>query len=297
MKAIRTPDDRFSALPGYSFEPNYVENLPGYRGLRGHYLDEGPKDAKEVFLCLHGEPTWSYLYRKMIPIFTRRGIRVIAPDWLGFGRSDKPVDPMAHTFHFHRDYMLELIRHLDLRNVTLVCQDWGGLLGLTLPMSMPDRFKRLLIMNTALMLEKVDNPVFTEWKEDITGPEDVALNVVMKKYAPVLSDAEALAYDAPFPDRASKAGVYRFPAMVGPTHDAEGIAVSKRAHEFWSEEWQGETFMAIGMKDEMLGPHVMGWMKTVIRNCPEPLEIPEGGHFVQEHGELIAERALKAFGL
>lgn len=297
MKAIRTPDERFANLPGFDFEPHYVENLPGYHGLRGHYLDEGPEDAQEVFLCLHGEPTWCYLYRKMIPIFAQRGIRVIAPDWLGFGRSDKPVDPAAYTYHFHRDYMLELIRHLDLRNVTLVCQDWGGLLGLTLPMSMPDRFERLLIMNTALMLEKVESPVFAAWKQDITGPEDVALERVMSKYAPELSEAEALAYAAPFPNRESKAGVYRFPDMVGPTHDAEGIAVSKRAHAFWSEHWTGESFMAVGMKDDMLGPPVMNWMRTVIRNCPEPLEIPEGGHFVQEQGELIAERALAAFGL
>ncbi|MEM6957940.1 MAG: haloalkane dehalogenase [Myxococcota bacterium] len=295
MKAIRTPDERFEGLPGYSFEPHYVHDLPGYHGLRGHYVDEGPRDAKEVFLCLHGEPTWSYLYRKMIPVFVDRGVRVIAPDWLGFGRSDKPVDPAAYTFHFHRDYMLELIRHLELQNITLVCQDWGGILGLTLPMSMPERFERLLIMNTALMLEKVESPVFASWKQGITGPEDVALERVMKKYAPVLSDEEALAYAAPYPSRASKAAVYRFPEMVGPTDDAEGIAVSQRAHAFWSERWQGETFMAVGIKDDMLGPATMSWMRTVIRNCPAPLEVPEGGHFVQEHGETIARHALDAF--
>ena len=297
MPAYRTPDERFANLPGYAFEPHYVEDLPGYRGLRGHYLDEGPRDADEVFLCLHGEPTWSYLYRKMIPVFTARGVRVVAPDWLGFGRSDKPTDPAAYTFHFHRDYLLELIRHLDLRNITLVCQDWGGLLGLTLPMSMPDRFKRLLIMNTALMLEKVESPVFAAWKEDITGPEDVALEHVMKKHAPSLTPEEALAYAAPFPTRESKAGVLRFPEMVGPTHDAEGIAVSRRALAFWSEAWSGESFMAVGMQDPMLGPNVMSWMQTVIRNCPAPMEVAEAGHFVQEHGAPVAERALDAFGL
>ncbi|MEM8951443.1 MAG: alpha/beta fold hydrolase, partial [Pseudomonadota bacterium] len=145
MDALRTPDDRFRDLPGFDFAPHYVDSLPGYEGLRGHYLDEGDPTSDDVFLCLHGEPSWSYLYRKMIPVFAAAGIRVIAPDWLGFGRSDKPVEDAVYSFDFHRDYMLAFIRHLDLRNITLVCQDWGGVLGLTLPMEMPDRFKRLLI--------------------------------------------------------------------------------------------------------------------------------------------------------
>ena len=128
--AKRTPEDRFTNLPGYGFAPNYVDTLPGYEGLRVHYIDEGSKDADRTFLCLHGQPSWSYLYRKMIPVFADSGARVIAPDWLGFGRSDKPVEDSAYTFNFHRNMMLALIRHLDLTNITLVVQDWGGLLGL-----------------------------------------------------------------------------------------------------------------------------------------------------------------------
>jgi len=297
MEALRTPDDRFANLPGYDFHPNYLTDLPGYEGLRTHYLDEGPKDAEEVFLCLHGEPTWSYLYRKMIPIFVAAGIRVIAPDLIGFGKSDKPVDEDSYTFDFHRNYLLRFIEHLDLHGVTLVCQDWGGLLGLTLPMEMPDRFRRLLIMNTGLMLGAANSPAFDAWKADITTPKDVSLEFIMQKYEPSISDAEAAAYAAPFPDARYKAGVRKFPKMVAMSDDAPGVATSRQAAAFWSEHWEGESFMAIGMQDAMLGPAVMGFMRGLIKGCPEPMEIPNSGHFVQEHGAAIAEQALRSFGI
>lgn len=297
MEVLRTPDDRFANLPDFDFAPNYVDQLPGFEGLRGHYLDEGPKDAKEIFLCLHGEPTWSYLYRKMIPVFTAAGIRVIAPDWLGFGRSDKPVDDATYNFEFHRNYMLALIRHLDLQNVTLVCQDWGGILGLTLPMEMPDRFSRLLVMNTALMAGPANSPAFDRWKEHITSDPDVPLAEIMQTYEPSISDAEAAAYAAPFPDQRFKAGVRRFPNMVALTDDAEGVEISRRAAGFWMQEWAGQSFMAIGMKDEMLGPQVMRHLQGLIKGCPEPMEVEEAHHFVQEHGAAVAESALAAFGL
>ena len=294
---MRTPDERFANLPDYGFTPHYVENLESYEGLRGHYLDEGAADAQEIFLCLHGEPTWSFLYRKMIPVFTAAGIRVIAPDWLGFGRSDKPIDDQVYGFNFHRNYMLALIRHLDLQNVTLVCQDWGGLLGLTLPMAFPGRFKRLLIMNTALMLGPANSPAFEEWKADIVSNPDVPLEFVMQKYEPVINDAEAAAYSAPFPDAHFKAGVRRFPEMVATSPDSEGVDVSRQAAGFWTNDWEGQTFMAIGMRDKMLGPDVMFSIKSMIRGCPDPMELPDAGHFVQEHGDKVAKRALEAFKL
>lgn len=298
IEALRTPETRFEGLPDYPFAPNYVEDLKGYEGLRGHYLDEGDPNSEEVFLLLHGEPSWSYLYRKMIPIFARAGVRVIAPDWLGFGKSDKPVDDDVYSFHFHRNYMLALIKHLDLTNITLVVQDWGGVLGLTLPMEMKDRFKRLLIMNTGLMTGPVDSPAFEHWKADIVSNPDVPIPLIMQKNEPVISDIEAAAYEAPFPDQRYKAGARKFPLLIATTVDAPGVDVSLRAARFWSSEWVGESFMAIGMRDKMLGPDVMNVMRTVIKGCPEPLEIPEGGHFVQESGgELIAEKALAHFGL
>ncbi len=206
IESLRTPDERFTNLPGYSFNPNYIHDLAGYEGLRAHYLDEGDKGANEVFLCLHGEPTWSYLYRKMIPVFTQSGGRVIAPDLLGFGKSDKPVDEESYTFEFHRNYLIALIERQDLQNITLVCQDWGGLLGLTLVPSMPERFDRLIIMNTGFLVEPVTLPAFLEWKQDIVEG-DVELDLFMQKYAPTISSEEARAYAAPFPDACFKAGV------------------------------------------------------------------------------------------
>jgi pimeloyl-ACP methyl ester carboxylesterase len=122
IEALRTPDERFEVLPNFPYQPRYLEDLPGFEGLRLHYVDEGPSDAEDVFLCLHGEPTWAYLYRKMIPVFTGAGCRAVAPDFFGFGRSDKPVRDQVYTFEFHRDTMMRFIERLDLQRITLVCQ-------------------------------------------------------------------------------------------------------------------------------------------------------------------------------
>ncbi len=297
ISALRTPDDCFENLPGFPFQPHYIENLPGYDGLRGHYLDEGDPDASEVFLCLHGEPSWCYLYRKMIPVFVDADVRVVAPDLIGFGRSDKPVDEETYTFHFHRDYLLRLIEALDLQNITLVCQDWGGLLGLTLPQDMPERFKRLLIMNTALNVGEGTGEAFAEWKALIDSDSDVPIAEVFRRHAPGINEDEAQAYEAPFPTKDFKAGVRKFPALVAETPDVPGVETSRKAIPFWSEQWEGESFMAIGMQDKMLGPEVMYYMKDLIKGCPEPLELPEADHFVQEQGELVAIRALDHFGM
>ncbi len=295
-ECLRTPEQNFANLKDYPFEPNYITDLKGYEGMRGHYLDEGNPESDEVFLCLHGEPAWSYLYRKMIPVFVKAGARVIAPDLPGFGKSDKPIDEDTYTFEFHRNYLIALIERLDLKNITLVCQDWGGLLGLTLPQDMPGRFKRLLIMNTGLLVEPVSFPAFNEWKKDIVEPEELQLDEFFKKYAPTIDDAEARAYAAPFPNASYQAGVRKFPKMVA-NPDSACIENSSRAFPFWQNVWQGETFMAIGMKDEVLGPPMMYFMKKNINGCPEPLEIPDAGHFVQEFGDEVALEALKHFKL
>ena len=147
---IRTADDRFEGLPDHPWAPRYTDALPGLDGLRLAYLDEGPQDAALTWLCLHGNPSWSYLYRKMIPVFLAAGHRVVAPDLIGFGRSDKPLDAAVHRFGFHRRILLEFVEHLDLQRVALVVQDWGGLFGLTMPMEAPQRYAALLVMNTAL---------------------------------------------------------------------------------------------------------------------------------------------------
>jgi len=295
MDLLRTPEQCFSDLPGYAFAPHYTDALRGYEGLRMHYLDEGESTAP-VALCLHGQPTWSYLYRKMIPVFVAGGMRAIAPDLFGFGRSDKPVDEAVYSFGFHREALMRLVEQLDLREVTLVCQDWGGLLGLTLPMDLPDRFKRLIVMNTALGTG--DQPLgagFLAWRAFSNRSPDMDIAGLMKRSVAGIGDAEAAAYAAPFPDIRYKAGVRRFPNLVPDRPEAEGAALSRRARDWWSTQWSGRSFMAIGMQDPVLGPPAMQALRGLIRGCPQPLEIPQAGHFVQEAGELIVQRALESF--
>lgn len=297
IEALRTPDGRFANLPGYDFAPHYVEGLAGYDGLRVHFLDEKPAPGSgRTVLCLHGQPTWCYLYRKMIPVFTAAGHRVVAPDFLGFGRSDKPVDDAVYTFGFHRGMLLRFIEALDLERVTLVVQDWGGLLGLTLPMEFPDRIDRLLVMNTGLGIGRSPGPGFDAWKAFVAAKPDFDIATLMKRSVAGLSDEEAAAYDAPFPDARYRAGVRRFPALVPVEPGMEGVAESQRAAEFFRERWAGKSFMAIGMQDPVLGAPVMHALARLIRGCPAPVELPHAGHFTQEHGEEIARRALATFG-
>ena len=188
---LRTPDQRFDHIPDYSFSPHYLDDLTGFEGLRMHYLDEGPRDAAHIFLCLHGEPTWSYLYRKMIPVFTAAGHRVVAPDYFGFGRSDKPVQDDVYQFDFHRGSLIALIERLDLSNIALVCQDWGGLLGLTLPVDMPDRISRLVVMNTTLGTGDIKlSKGFKDWRQFVQDNPEFDVGRLMKRACPILSDGE-----------------------------------------------------------------------------------------------------------
>jgi pimeloyl-ACP methyl ester carboxylesterase len=297
IEALRTPDDRFANLPGFAFVPQHLEGLPGYEGLRLHYLDERPPAAGgRTVLCLHGQPTWCYLYRKMIPVFTAAGCRVVAPDFFGFGRSDKPVDDEVYTFNFHRNMLMRFIETLDLERVTLVVQDWGGILGLTLPMEYPDRIDRLIVMNTGLGVGRSPGPGFDAWKAFVASKPDFDIAAMMKRSVAGMADAEAAAYAAPYPDARYRAGARRFPAIVPVTPDMDGADLSLRAAQFFRDDWRGRTFMAIGMQDPVLGPAVMHALAATIRNCPAPLELPGAGHFVQEHGQVVAERALAAFG-
>ena len=291
---LRTPDERFANLPGYNFAPHYIGDLKGYQGMRIHYLDEGPRDAAKTFLCLHGQPTWSYLYRRMIPLFTAAGHRVVAPDLLGFGKSDKPADDAIYTYNFHRGMLLNLVERLDLNNVVLVVQDWGGLLGLTLPMEAPQRYAGLLIMNTAFATG--DAPLgqgFLDWRAWNNKNPDMPVGTLLGRACKLLTAAEAAAYDAPYPDVTFKGGVRRFPNMVPDAPDAEGGDISRRARDWFGTQWSGKTFMAVGMKDPVLGPPVMRQVAKAICNCPPAYEVAEGGHFLQEWGEDVAREALK----
>jgi len=285
---MRTPDERFAHLPGFPWAPSYLD----WQGLRIHYIEAG--QGRKTLVCLHGEPTWSYLYRKMIPPFVAAGWRVIAPDFLGFGRSDKPRDEAFYTFDRHRDFLLWLFEKLDIRNAALAVQDWGGLLGLTLPMEMPERIERLLVMNTALGTGDVPlSEGFVAWRAYVAKTPSLDCGKLLGRACPHLSAAEAAAYEAPYPDAASKAGVRRFPALVPDRPDAPGAATSRKARDWLSKSWKGETFMAVGAKDPVLGPPVMNALAKIIRGCPEPWLHAEGGHFLQEWGDDVAKEALQ----
>jgi pimeloyl-ACP methyl ester carboxylesterase len=226
----------------------------------------------------------------MIPPFVQSGARVVAPDLLGFGRSDKPEDEATYTFDFHRDLLLHVVQSLGLKNITLVVQDWGGLLGLTLPMEMPERFARLLVMNTTLATGDFPLPEgFVAWRAYSNKNPDMAIGKLMERACPHLTPAEAAGYDAPFPDASYKAGVRRFPPMVPEKYDDPGAAISRKAREWWKRSWQGDTRMAIGARDPVLGPPVMRALREILRNCPEPLVIENGGHFLQEWGDEVAK--------
>jgi tRNA(adenine34) deaminase len=294
--ALRTPPERFANLPGYPWEPRYVSDLPALDGLRMHYLDEGPADAPVTWLCLHGNPAWSYLYRRMIPVFLEAGHRVVAPDMVGFGKSDKPKKDGAHTFGWHRQALLEFVERLDLADVVLAVQDWGGLLGLTLPMEAPGRYRGLLAMNTALGTGDAPlSPGFLAWREMcVKNPEfDVAR--LFARGNPHMSAEECAAYNAPFPDRGHRAALRAFPQMVPDRPDADGAAVSRQAREFWRSQWAGRSMMAIGVQDPVLGPPAMQALRGIVRGCPEPMLLEQAGHFVQEHGEPVARAAVGYF--
>lgn len=294
--ALRTPDACFANLPGYPWAPHYLNDLPSLAGLRLHYLDEGPCDAKLTYLCLHGNPTWSYLYRKMIPLFLAAGQRVVAPDLIGFGKSDKPKKEDAHSFGWHRQVLLEFVERLDLKNIVLVVQDWGGLLGLTVPMAAPQRYRGLLVMNTQLATGDAPlSPGFLAWREMCAKKPDFAVGRLLARGNPQMTEQECAAYDAPFPDRGHRAALRAFPPMVPESADADGAAVSRQAREFWRHDWNGQTLMAVGVQDPVLGPPVMRELQGIIRGCPEPMRIEQGGHFVQEQGEPIAQAAVRFF--
>ncbi len=296
MKALRTDESRFSNIPDFDFPVHYMDDLAGYEGLRLAYIDTGPTETEQVFLCLHGEPSWSFLYRRMIPIFLESGARVIAPDLLGFGRSDKPIKQSDYSFNFHRNYLLELVERLDLKNITLVVQDWGGLLGLTLPVdeSFEPRLSRLIIMNTGLGVGISPSEGFMQWKDYALNTPDLPIGELIARGTPHLSAEEIAAYDAPFPSAEYKAGAQVFPALVPISPDMEGVEVSKKAAAYWSN-FTGKSFMAIGAADPVLGKDSMMRMHALINDCPDPMIIEDGGHFLQEWGVDIAEAALEYF--
>lgn len=288
MKSLRTPDERFADLPGYPFAPHW-HTLKS--GLRMHYVDEGPRDAPAV-LMLHGEPSWSYLYRKMIPLFAGAGLRALAPDLVGFGKSDKPGALRDYSYQAHMDWLREWMEALDLRRLTLVCQDWGSLLGLRLAAEHPARFDRIAVANGFLPTgERGANAAFRIWRAFATcSPWFPIGRIVNSGVVHKLSPAEIAAYDAPFPSSKYKAGARAFPRLVPTTPDDPAAPANRAA---WQKlgEWRKPFLCLFGRNDPILG----GADKFLIPHVPgaagQPHDRLRGGHFIQEdQGPELARR-------
>ncbi|HEY5165585.1 MAG TPA: haloalkane dehalogenase [Acidimicrobiia bacterium] len=291
MQVLRTPDEQFESLPGYGFDPHYVDVPDGDGGrLRLHYVDEGPTDGAPILL-LHGEPSWSYLYRSMIPVITAAGMRALAPDLVGFGRSDKPAQREDYTYQRHVDWTRSLLDALDVAPLTLVAQDWGGLIGLRLVADRPDRFARVVAANTFLPTGDRDpGDAFRAWQRfsQETPSFDVG-RIVSGGCTSDLSPEIVAAYDAPFPDDTYKAGARQFPLLV-PTSPDDPASIANR--DAWDvlRTWTKPFLTAFSDRD----PITAGADKALRAEIPgcegQPHTTIEGaGHFLQEdRGEQLA---------
>lgn len=286
MKVLRTPEERFVNLPDYPFQPNYLEVE---KGLRMHYLDEGNKDGK-VVLLLHGEPSWSYLYRKMIPILAEARFRVVAPDFIGFGKSDKPSEQSDYSYQKHIEWATSLIEQLDLNGISLFCQDWGGLIGLRLATAMDERFDRIMASNTALPIGNVQMPdSFMQWLEfSKSSPKFDIGKVIDKGTVFELSEEVITAYNAPFPSEEYKAGARIFPSLVPISSENPEAANNQAA---WGKlmQWNKPFLTIFGDSD----PIMKGAEKFFIQVIPgakgQPHSLVHAGHFSQEdQGEELA---------
>ncbi|MBZ0277921.1 MAG: haloalkane dehalogenase [Anaerolineae bacterium] len=290
MPIIRTPDERFANLPDWSYAPQYVE----VNGLRLHYVDEG--EGAETFLCLHGEPSWSFLYRKMIPILAQQG-RVIAPDLVGFGRSDKFTEEAEYSYAMHHDTLVGFIEALNLTNITLICQDWGGILGLPIATEHAERFARLVIMNTGLPTGDIKMPEgFMQWRNFAAkvGRQMSLSRLFETSSGSVKPSPEVLAaYEAPFPDESYKAGVATFPLLLPLQMDDPGAAELRAAREKL-KAWDKPALVMFSDRDPVTGGGERFFRKLIptAQNQPE-ITIEGAGHFLQEEqGDTIARHIL-----
>lgn len=285
METLRTPDERFADLPDFPYGPRYLEVDDGEGGrLRVAYLDEGPADGETVLL-LHGEPSWSFLYRRMIPVLVDAGLRVVAPDLVGFGRSDKPVSRDDYTYARHVEWMRQaLLDELGLRDVTLVCQDWGGLIGLRLVAENPDRFARVVVANTGLPTgDQKMSEAFLAWQRfSRESPEFHIGRIVGNGTAGGLAPEVVAAYDAPFPDDRYTAGARRFPALVPTSPDDPAAAANRAAWEVLTR-WEKPFLTAFSDSDPITGGGDRVFQKLVpgAQGMPHTT-LAGGGHFLQE---------------
>ena len=284
--ALRTPDARFENLPGYNFAPHYIET----RGLRMHYVDEGPRDADPILL-LHGEPSWSFLYRHMIPVLQHAGHRVVAPDLVGYGRSDKPSSVYDFSYQRHVDWMRGVLEQLELRNVTLVGQDWGGLIGLRLAAEHPERFARIVAANTFLPTgDRPAGPAFLAWRKYSQETPDFHVGGIVKGGCVTdLAPEIVAAYDAPFPDDRYKAGARQFPLLVPVTPEDPAAAANRKAWEVL-RRWTKPFLTAFSDSDPITGGADRVLQQAIPGAEGQPhTTIAGAGHFLQEDkGEELA---------
>jgi len=280
MEILRTRDDRFANLPDYPFEPHYAGLEDG---LRLHYVDEGPRDGRPV-LMMHGEPSWSFLYRHMIPVVADAGHRVIAPDLIGFGKSDKPSETEDYSYDSHIAWMLDWFDNLDLDGVVLFCQDWGGLIGLRLVAARPDKFAAVVAGNTMLPTgQGTPSEAFLKWQTfSQTVPVFPTGMILQGATVRELSDAEIAAYDAPYPDESYKAGARIFPALVPTAEDQPGAADNREAWKVLSD-WDKPFVTCFSDQDPVTKGGEKIFQSRVPGTAGQPhRDIKDGGHFLQE---------------
>ncbi len=285
MQTVRTPDERFNDLPDFPFAPHYVEVDDGEGGtLRVHHLDEGPADGP-VVLLMHGEPTWSFLYRHMVPVLVAAGMRVVAPDLVGFGRSDKPTEQSDHTYARHVEWMRQaLFDRLDLRDITFFGQDWGGLIGLRLVAADPDRYARVVVGNTGLPTGAgAPSEAFKAWQEFSQTTEDFPVGAIINGGCTTDLAPEVVAgYDAPFPDDSSKAGARIMPALVPTSTDDPASAANQAAWEVLSS-FERPFLVAFSDGDPITkGGDAPFKAKVAGAQGLDHPTIAGGGHFLQE---------------
>jgi haloalkane dehalogenase len=287
MKLLRTPDERFENLPDFPYQPHYFE----IDGIRIHYIDEGPRDAEPILL-MHGEPTWAYLYRRMIPILIKNGNRCVAPDLVGFGRSDKPTEITDHTYAKHVHWITELVKSIDLRNITLFCQDWGSLIGLRVAAENENRFKRIMLSNGGLPTgDQKPNPAFVTWQKFSVEVPILEISRLIQGSirSRKLTDEELAAYEAPFPEDKYKAGPRILPSLVPTSKDDPAAPANRKAAEVFMA-WNKPFLCAFGDND----PITKGGDRFYINNVPgakgqKHTTVKDAGHFIQdEKGEEIA---------
>lgn len=291
MKALRTPEERFTDLPDYPFAPHYTSVPDGEGGsLRIHFVDEGPRTSG-VVLMLHGEPSWSFLYRKMIPLFASSGCRAVAPDLVGFGKSDKPAGLGDYTYARHVEWMRAWLTSIDLRGITLVCQDWGSLIGLRLAAENPDRFDRIVVANGGMPTGDQQMPdAFFAWRKFSQETPDFPVGKIVSRGCahPLSAEVEA-AYDAPFPDDSYKAGARMFPMLVPASPDDPAAPANRKAWEVLMK-WEKPVLTAFSDGDPITrgGEHVIQKLVPGTRGQPHAT-IEGAGHFLQEDkGEELA---------